>query len=72
MKDTHESIVMTLVFSTDVNEIGWAWVRWHCLGSRLVPCGGTELQTKCDVTGELYFAARLLGPSKQKRFGAKS
>jgi hypothetical protein len=72
MKDTHESIVMTLVFSNDVNE-NWLGlgVCWHRLGSRIEPCGGTELRTKCYVTGELYFAARLLGPVNKKK-GAKS
>jgi hypothetical protein len=28
--------------------------------------GETDASEKCNVTGELYFAARLLGPSKQK------
>jgi hypothetical protein len=47
-------------------------VSWHRPGSRIEPYGGgPRLQRKCNVTGELYFAARLLGPSKQKDLALK-
>jgi hypothetical protein len=44
-------------------------VAWDDMapGSRIENLvGETDASEKCNVTGELYFAARLLGPSKQK------
>jgi hypothetical protein len=64
-EDAHDGILMALKFCKDVNEIG---LGLGCIEA----CGGDRTSDRCDVTGELYFAARLLGSSKQKRFGARS